>query len=151
MRKVFFLVIPLFVLLIILNTPSVYAHPGRTAADGCHYCRTNCDEWGVPWNERHCHGGSTVQPVQEQQPVYNPPTNTPRPLPTWTPYPTKTPIPTYTPKPTYTPTPTKSPTPKPTKKLTITPKKTVKKATKAKKAVKQEAQKKTFWQWLFGR
>lgn len=32
------------------------AHPGRTAADGCHYCRTNCDSWGVPWNERHCHG-----------------------------------------------------------------------------------------------
>lgn len=37
----------------------VDAHPGRTAADGCHYCRTNCDTWGVPWNERHCHGGST--------------------------------------------------------------------------------------------
>lgn len=33
------------------------AHPGRTAADGCHYCRTNCDYWGVPWNVRHCHGG----------------------------------------------------------------------------------------------
>lgn len=31
------------------------AHPGNTAADGCHYCRTNCDKWGVPWNERHCH------------------------------------------------------------------------------------------------
>ncbi len=37
---------------------SIHAHPGRTAADGCHYCRTNCDSWGVPWNERHCHGGS---------------------------------------------------------------------------------------------
>lgn len=37
----------------------VDAHPGRTAADGCHYCRTNCDYYGVPWNERHCHGGST--------------------------------------------------------------------------------------------
>lgn len=32
-----------------------YAHPGNTASDGCHYCRTNCDKWGVPWNERHCH------------------------------------------------------------------------------------------------
>tara|TARA_B100002003_G_scaffold207901_1_gene202336 strand:- start:140 stop:463 length:324 start_codon:yes stop_codon:yes gene_type:complete len=32
------------------------AHPGRTAADGCHYCRTNCDSWGVPWDVRHCHG-----------------------------------------------------------------------------------------------
>lgn len=34
-----------------------YAHPGNTAADGCHYCRTNCDKWGVEWDERHCHGG----------------------------------------------------------------------------------------------
>lgn len=40
----------------------VSAHPGRTASDGCHYCRTNCDYWGVPWNERHCHGGTTIEP-----------------------------------------------------------------------------------------
>ncbi|MCP6718810.1 MAG: hypothetical protein KJI71_01080 [Patescibacteria group bacterium] len=33
-----------------------FAHPGRTAADGCHYCRTNCSSWGVAWNQRHCHG-----------------------------------------------------------------------------------------------
>ena len=44
------------------------AHPGRTAADGCHYCRTNCDKWGVPWNERHCHGGYTAP-----TPTYTPP------------------------------------------------------------------------------
>ncbi|NOI67909.1 YHYH domain-containing protein [Vibrio sp. 99-8-1] len=31
------------------------AHPGRTASDGCHYCRTNCAKWGVPQGERHCH------------------------------------------------------------------------------------------------
>ncbi len=36
--------------------PPTVAHPGGTAADGCHYCRSNCDRWGVPWNERHCHG-----------------------------------------------------------------------------------------------
>jgi len=35
----------------------VIAHPGRTASDGCHYCRTNCDDWGEAWDERHCHGG----------------------------------------------------------------------------------------------
>lgn len=34
------------------------AHPGNTAADGCHYCKTNCDKWGVAWNERHCHNTS---------------------------------------------------------------------------------------------
>lgn len=33
------------------------AHPGRTASDGCHYCRTNCESWGVPQDQRHCHNG----------------------------------------------------------------------------------------------
>ena len=36
------------------------AHPGNTASDGCHYCRTNCDKWGEAWGERHCHGGYTA-------------------------------------------------------------------------------------------
>lgn len=42
----------------------IEAHPGRTASDGCHYCRTNCDSWGVPWNQRHCNGSpaSTYTP-----------------------------------------------------------------------------------------
>lgn len=52
------------------------AHPGNTAADGCHYCRTNCDKWGVPWNERHCHGGSTIPaPTPKPDPVPPTPTN----------------------------------------------------------------------------
>jgi len=43
--------------LIAFFAPSLsIAHPGRTAGDGCHYCRTNCDKWGVPWGKRHCHG-----------------------------------------------------------------------------------------------
>lgn len=46
------------------------AHPGNTASDGCHYCRTNCDKWGVPWNERHCHNGSTKQ-TERVTPIYN--------------------------------------------------------------------------------
>ena len=71
------------------------AHPGRTTADGCHYCRTNCASWGVPLNERHCHGSGSApvqtvpiesapavaQPVQ-QQPVVQKPTYAPRILPT---------------------------------------------------------------------
>jgi len=38
---------------------TIYAHPGRTADDGCHYCRTNCDKWGEVWNQRHCHGNKS--------------------------------------------------------------------------------------------
>jgi len=58
MKKILLLALPLFLFLTISNT--ALAHPGRTASDGCHYCRTNCDSWGVAWNERHCHNGSSV-------------------------------------------------------------------------------------------
>ncbi len=150
MRKLFFfliLTIPLF-----FNKP-VIAHPGRTAADGCHYCRTNCDSWGVPWNERHCHnGGGTVQGIQESSPVYNSPTNTPIPWPTWTPIPISTLTPTETPIPTLTNTPTPTPTnaPSPIPANTITPKPTKKiSSKKISESKKQVIKKKTFWQWLF--
>lgn len=71
-----------------LNPSSSYAHPGKTAADGCHYCRTNCDKWGVPWNQRHCHTGSTNNSSTNVYPTSTPnqnkiyPTFTPKPKPT---------------------------------------------------------------------
>ncbi len=49
----------LFILLILFPRV-VDAHPGRTDSNGCHYCRTNCDSWGVAWNVKHCHGGNTT-------------------------------------------------------------------------------------------
>lgn len=67
-----------FIVLFIFSVTSVNAHPGKTASDGCHYCRTNCDKWGVPWNERHCHGGVSNTNVPPQQVVPTPviqPTN----------------------------------------------------------------------------
>ncbi len=131
MRKLLFLLI--FIIPLIFNN-SVLAHPGRTATDGCHYCRTRCDYWGVPWNERHCHNGGTVQGIQETTPYYNPPTNTSTPWLTRTPVPTKTPIPTITPSTT----------------ITITPKPT-KIVTRINKVQKQTVKKRTFWQWLFGK
>lgn len=82
------------------------AHPGNTAADGCHYCRTNCDKWGVEWNERHCHGGGSA-----------PLPSTPKPTPIPTPKPTSTPRPTSTPTPTTIP--TDSPSPEPTEATII--------------------------------
>lgn len=57
------------VFLLALVVPlTVAAHPGRTASDGCHYCRTRCDYWGQAWNARHCHGGYTAP-----TPSYSPP------------------------------------------------------------------------------
>lgn len=70
--KAICIVISITLLLTLLFVAPVSAHPGRTASDGCHYCRTNCDRWGVPWNERHCHGTKTP-------PTYTLPTSAPLP------------------------------------------------------------------------
>lgn len=37
------------------------AHSGRTEKDGCHYCRTNCEKYGVRKDMRHCH--NTKPPI----------------------------------------------------------------------------------------
>ncbi len=50
-------ILTLVLFFILFSNNFIFAHPGNTASDGCHYCRTNCDYWGVPWNQRHCHGG----------------------------------------------------------------------------------------------
>lgn len=52
-----------------------YGHPGRTAADGCHYCRTNCSSWGEAWNVRHCHGAPAMRfdPPDFDRPESRPP------------------------------------------------------------------------------
>ena len=52
--------IALLALVIVLTASSTFAHPGRTASDGCHYCRTNCAQWGVATGARHCHGGTST-------------------------------------------------------------------------------------------
>lgn len=52
-------------LVLALSSTFAQAHPGRTANDGCHYCRTNCSQWGVPWNERHCHYKAEPQSLEE--------------------------------------------------------------------------------------
>ena len=58
MRKIIKTSIILLITAFIFNllfTDISFAHPGNTARDGCHYCRTNCSKWGVPWYKRHCH------------------------------------------------------------------------------------------------
>lgn len=55
----------IFISILMIASFGASAHPGRTAGDGCHYCRTNCDSWGVPWNARHCHGGFTDEKKPE--------------------------------------------------------------------------------------
>ena len=57
-----------FSMLIFLAGP-IQAHPGGTAKDGCHYCRTNCAKWGVPKDVRHCHYAPTeASPLVHRRP-----------------------------------------------------------------------------------
>lgn len=52
-----------FLIAAFLIMPNIaVAHPGNTAADGCHYCWTNCDYWGEVYGERHCRGGNIYTP-----------------------------------------------------------------------------------------
>jgi hypothetical protein len=109
---------------IFIFVPTVYAHPGRTDANGGHTCRTNCASWGLATGEYHTHGGgsstgstggSYTAPVQEVvEPVRQVimiPTNTSTPIYIPTKIPTKIP----------TRIPTKTPIPTPTSKLSATP------------------------------
>lgn len=54
-------------LLLALMTSMAVAHPGGTATDGCHTCRTNCERWGVAAGERHCHDKRPSDPATPQK------------------------------------------------------------------------------------
>ena len=123
-----------FVSVLILSSNTVFAHPGRTAADGCHYCRTNCAKWGEVEGERHCHGGGVAAPVEKPvvikqiaptriPPTRVPPTRRPTLIPTSKPTATPTNEPTLIPtlEPTETLPPTSTPTLLPTKVPSSTP------------------------------
>ncbi len=34
---------------------NTFAHPGRTDSNGCHVCKSNCENWGLSYGEYHCH------------------------------------------------------------------------------------------------
>lgn len=52
-------VIILITIVMNLTINNVYAHPGRTDSNGCHYCRTNCAKWGLSQGQYHCHNGGS--------------------------------------------------------------------------------------------
>lgn len=49
----------IILILITLIPTIVFAHPGKTDANGCHYCRTNCAKWGLYNGQYHCHNGES--------------------------------------------------------------------------------------------
>lgn len=44
-----------FLVWIILLPFQLHAHPGKLANDGCHYCRSNCQKYGLTAGKRHSH------------------------------------------------------------------------------------------------
>jgi|GEM_PF-1875490 len=64
--------IPICITLIFPNQSS--AHPGNTAADGGHYCWTNCEYWGYTYGTRHFHNtysAPTYSPSLYEQGITN--------------------------------------------------------------------------------
>ena len=58
------------------------AHSGRTASDGCHYCRTNCAKYGEVQDQRHCHNTPKPKPPTPKPDPKPEPEPTPPPIPT---------------------------------------------------------------------
>jgi hypothetical protein len=104
-----------FLFILSFTVSNIDAHPGNTASDGCHFCRTNCGEWGYTYDTRHGHQGQTCDPSKGSiDPLYSRVKVITTPVPT-------TPSPTITPTPTLTlVTPTSTPTVSPTVSLTPT-------------------------------
>jgi len=106
------LLLILFISLFCLSFPTnIEAHPGRTASDGCHYCRTNCAKWGEVAGARHCHGGSSAH-----APAVNPPAVTAPIVPVYSPTTTPAPVvvtPSPTPQSKRLPSPSPQPSPSP--------------------------------------
>ncbi|OMC76821.1 MBL fold metallo-hydrolase [Paenibacillus odorifer] len=83
------IIVPIFMSLVLLLMPVLAeAHPGRTDANGGHYCRTNCAKWGLKDGEYHYHNGgsSNSKPAATAKPAVKPtakptakPTSTPAP------------------------------------------------------------------------
>lgn len=65
MQKKLILII-ILTLLLLFSSKNVYAHPGRTNAQGCHTCKTNCSSWGLSNGEYHCHSGNTYKNSKDQ-------------------------------------------------------------------------------------
>lgn len=131
----------LLVAIIFVSAQPVFAHPGNTSSDGCHFCKTNCGKWGYTYGTRHGHHGEVCNPSKGPiDPFYsnggiveiptikvNTPAITYVPSPASSPTPiiisTATPIPTLTIAPTITEIPTLTPTitNSPTINVTSTP------------------------------
>ncbi len=76
-----------FLFIMIFTVPGVTSHPGNTASDGCHFCRSNCESWGYTFDTRHGHNGEACSPSKGPiDPLYSAPTptSTPTAIPTAT-------------------------------------------------------------------
>ncbi|WP_198402139.1 MBL fold metallo-hydrolase [Paenibacillus crassostreae] len=60
--------IALFISILLVMLPVIAsAHPGKTDANGGHYCRTNCAKWGLKDGEYHYHNGESSKSEKEKE------------------------------------------------------------------------------------
>ena len=57
MKKLFTII--MLCIVVLFSPIAVFAHPGRTDANGGHTCRTNCEKWGLQYGQYHYHNGGS--------------------------------------------------------------------------------------------
>ena len=62
----------LFLLSCLFTQKVTFAHPGGTDADGGHYCHTDCEDWGLQYEEYHYHDsveGDTEDSTEDESDI----------------------------------------------------------------------------------
>ncbi len=60
----------IFTVLFMVNNDLALAHPGKLDSKGGHYCRTNCEKWGLSYGQYHYHnGGGSSAPAPKPAPA----------------------------------------------------------------------------------
>lgn len=65
------LILVALTLVMLMTTPGIAsAHSGGTDASGGHYCRTNCEKYGLAYGQYHYHGGRSAPTPPPPPPTY---------------------------------------------------------------------------------
>ncbi|MFS0788671.1 hypothetical protein ABC345_20070 [Shouchella sp. 1P09AA] len=85
MKSISSAIIVTFILIFTWSSIS-HAHPGRTDGNGGHYCRTNCEKWGLNYDEYHYHNGGSSNSSSSNSVNKSPstPESSPAPKPSYT-------------------------------------------------------------------
>lgn len=60
-----------FIFVMSYSPLSISAHPGGLDENGCHTCRTNCEDYGLFYGQYHCHNSISTPSTPSVPPSSN--------------------------------------------------------------------------------